>query len=69
MIHAKMQIYPNHSLTYLHNGLVKNMKSEKNSVTRFGEILPLWQNFKNIGPFFDGLFCIGQNFEPIWANF
>ena len=39
------------------------------SVTRFGEILPLWQNFKSLWLFFEGLFCIGQNIEPNWANF
>ena len=25
------------------------------SVTRFGKILPLWQNFKNLWPFIEGL--------------
>ena len=36
------------------------------SVTRIGEISPLWQNFKSLWLFFQGLFCIGQNFEPNW---
>ena len=39
------------------------------SVTRFGEILPLWQNFESLWLLFEGLFCIGQNFEPNWAHF
>ena len=39
------------------------------SVTRFSEIFPLSQNFKRLWLFFEGLFCIGQNFEPHWANF
>ena len=30
------------------------------SVTRFGEILPLWHNFKSIGQIFEGLFSIWQ---------
>ena len=30
------------------------------SVTRFGKISPLWQNFKSLWLFFEGLFCIGQ---------
>ena len=43
--------------------------SSTNSVTRFGEISPLWQNFKSLWLLFEGLICIGQNFEPNWANF
>ena len=39
------------------------------SVTRFGEISPLWQNFKSIWLFFQGIFCFGQNFESNWQNF
>jgi len=39
------------------------------SVTRFGEISPLWQNLKTLWLFFEGLFYIGQNFEPNWAFF
>ena len=39
------------------------------SVTRFGEILPLWQNVKSLCLFNENLFCIGQNFEPKLANF
>ena len=31
------------------------------SVTRFGEISPLWQHIKNLSPFHDGLFSIWQN--------
>ena len=34
----------------------------KISVTRFGEIPPLWQNLKTLRQFFEGLFCVGQNF-------
>ena len=29
----------------------------------------IWQNFKSLWLFFDGLFCNGQNFDPNWANF
>ena len=38
-------------------------------MTRFGEIWPLLQNFKSRWLFFEGLFCIGHNFEPNWAKF
>ena len=34
-------------------------------VTRFGEISPLWQNFKSLWLLFEGLFCIGQNVNLI----
>ena len=32
----------------------------EDSVTIFGEILPLWQNILRLGQNFDGLFCIWQ---------
>ena len=38
------------------------------SVTRFGEILPLWQKFTSLWQFFGGLFLIWPNAEPILAN-
>ena len=34
------------------------------SVTRFGEIAPLWQNFTSLWQIFDTLFLIWQNVEP-----
>ena len=40
----------------------------KISVTRFGEIPPLWQNLKTLRQFFEGLFSVGQNFKPTLAN-
>ena len=39
------------------------------SVTRFGKILPLWQNFKILWQYFAGLFSIRQNFEPTLGYF
>ena len=46
------------------------------SVTRFGEISPLWQKFTSLWTIFDGLFLNWQNAEPtlanwkrFWANF
>ena len=39
----------------------------RSSVTRFGDILPLLQNYKSLWLFFEG--CIEQNFEPNWAHF
>ena len=38
------------------------------SVTRFGKISPIGQNFKSLWLFSEGLFCIRQNFDPNWAN-
>ena len=44
-------------------------------VTRFGEILPLWQNRTGLWKNVDGIFSIWQNFEPtlqkydIWRIF
>ena len=38
-------------------------------VTRFGEIPPLWQNFKSLLQFFESLVSIRQTFEPNLANF
>ena len=38
------------------------------SVTRFGEILPLGQTIKILWQIFEGLFSVGQNFEPTLAN-
>ena len=38
------------------------------SVTIFGEIPPLWQNFKTLRKFFEGLVSVGQNFKPTLAN-
>ena len=40
----------------------------KSSVTRFGEIPPLWQNFKTLGQFFECLVSVGQNFETTLAH-
>ena len=37
-------------------------------MTRFGEISPLWQNFKNIWQFYEGLIGIWQTFEPTMEN-
>ena len=38
------------------------------SVTRFGEISPLWQKFKTFWLSLEGLFSIWQNFKPTLAN-
>ena len=36
------------------------LRKKGRSVTRFGEILPLWHNFKSIGQIFEALYSIGQ---------
>ena len=38
------------------------------NVTRFGEISPLWLNFKSLGQIFLGLFSIWQNFDHTVAK-
>ena len=38
------------------------------SVTRFGKISPLWQNFNSLWLFFEDLFFVGQSFEPNCAK-
>ena len=37
---------------------------EENSVTRFGEISPLWHNLKNLGYIFERSFSVWQNVDP-----
>ena len=41
-------------------------RDANSSVTRFGEILPLWQNFTS--QIFESLFLIWQSVEPTLAN-
>ena len=45
----------------------KNVTGDYN-VTRFGEILPLWQKFTSLWQKFNGLFLIWQNAEHTLAN-
>ena len=40
---------------------VRDCDKRNCSVTRFGEIVPLWHNFKSLGQFRLGLFSIWQN--------
>ena len=39
------------------------------SVTRFGEISPLWQILLSLWQFFESLFCIWHTSKPILTNF
>ena len=39
------------------------------TVTRFGEVSPLWQNVKKTNFILKGVFSFRQNFELIWAKF
>ena len=41
----------------------------RTSVTRFGEISPLWQCFKSLGKFCKGLFSVWQFFHLLWQCF
>ena len=36
------------------------------SVTRFGEILPLWHKIKGLLQFYEGLFGIWQKYYQLW---
>ena len=45
-----------------------SLKTGSNSATQFGEISPLWQNFKRFWAILEGLFCNWQNFEPTLAK-
>ena len=36
------------------------------SVTRFGKILPLWQNIKSLRQFFEDSLIVGKIFNPLW---
>ena len=54
----------------------ETMRQKETSVTRFGEILPLWHNFKNLEDIFEGLISVWQNVDPTvakmfysWASF
>ena len=38
------------------------------SVTRFGKISPLWQNFNSLWLFFEDLFLLGKVLNPIVQN-
>ena len=40
-----------------------------NSVTRFGEVSPLWHDFRKLWSFWKGSFGIWQNFELTLVNF
>ena len=42
------------------------VSQDRYSVTRVGEIQPLWQNFESLGQNFESL---GQNFESLGQNF
>ena len=41
------------------------------SVTRFGEITPLWQNYNSLWHILDIVYCLGiwQTFVPYFDNF
>ena len=43
-------------------------ETDQFSVIRLGEISPLWQNFKRLWQYLNGLFSFGQKFELIWQN-
>ena len=55
-------------LAILSNWLCWKNSLKESSVTRFGEISPLWQNILRLRQNLSGLFSIWQNFEPILAK-
>ena len=71
-------LLPLHFSTQLHSAFYSTLIHTivATSVTRFGEISPLWQKFKSFWPFLESLFRIWQKFLPTldkficyWANF
>ena len=56
------------TVTALKVWIKDNPRSLPTSVTRVGENSPLWQSFKRLWLFFEGLFCIGQKFDTSWAK-
>ena len=48
--------------------LTKCGQSLSNSVTRFGEIMTIWQNFTSLWQFFNSLFLILKNDGRTLAN-
>ena len=50
------------------NALDIKMLDPQSSVTRFGEISALWQNFKTLWESLDDLFSIWQNCKPNLEN-
>ena len=48
--------------------IIRRSREWKTSVTRFGEISPLWNILKVFRQFFLKTFSIWQNFEPTLAN-
>ena len=44
------------------------LNERRDSVTRFGEISPLWQNFNSLWVFLASLFSFRQNIEPNLGN-
>ena len=57
------KIYSTICNPYTAHGLWKD-----DSVTRFGEISPLWQKFTNLWQIFDGLFFTWQIADPTFSN-
>ena len=55
---------PSHNLN---NNLFTTCRCSRASVTRFGEITPLWWNSKRFGQLFEWLFIYWQNFKPSLA--
>ena len=51
-----------------HIAISKCRENNKISVTRFGEISPIWQNFKTIWQLVEGSISVWQTFEAIWEN-
>ena len=68
-----MNIFINSICTKAPTAICTNLKRSKGmsgkQVTRFGEILPLWQIFSSLGQLFKALFSVLQNFEPSSAIF
>ena len=64
------QLFKNKNCTFKKNNIQDSNPRRKRhleiSVTRFGDILPLWYNFKSLGQFWSGLFSVCQNSNLFW---
>ena len=63
IIETGFDLYPAASKIVIYRGF----GCSANSVTRIGEILPLWQHLKRPVQFVEGLFNIWHHFEPTLA--
>ena len=60
------KVNPNRFLRLKMCPIIDDTVLVRSSVTRFGEILPLWQKFTSIWQIFDSLFLFGKMLSTLW---